>query len=150
MVVEVLKEINPITISILKSLLIFASPTKTGGWSLASRLMLSSEKGVKKVLNEVERVDCTVSSIHLHSLYPSLEIEPTPRTVASAAAEEEEEQQLGPASLRVPSPAPPFLLGFLVPSSPQFPSPLPPSSELGGGAAELASSKTLISMASQL
>lgn len=63
MVVEVLKEINLITISILKSLLIFASPTKTGGWSLASRMMLSSEKGVKKVLNEVERVDCTVSSI---------------------------------------------------------------------------------------
>ncbi|XP_030466871.2 uncharacterized protein LOC115685870 [Syzygium oleosum] len=63
MVVEVLKEINLITISILKSLLIFASPTKTGGWSLASRLMLSSEKGVKKVLNEVERVDSTVSSI---------------------------------------------------------------------------------------
>ncbi|KAL3723654.1 hypothetical protein ACJRO7_035769 [Eucalyptus globulus] len=68
MVVEVLKELNLITISILKSLLIFASParthTRTGGWSLVSRLMLSSEKGVKKVFNEVESVDCAVSSIH--------------------------------------------------------------------------------------
>ncbi|KAF7848422.1 hypothetical protein BT93_L1967 [Corymbia citriodora subsp. variegata] len=71
MVVEVLKELNLITISILKSLLIFASPTKTskrtGGWSLASRLMLSSEKGVKKVFNEVESVDCAVSSIHVQA-----------------------------------------------------------------------------------
>ncbi|XP_030524039.1 uncharacterized protein LOC115736462 [Rhodamnia argentea] len=69
MAVEVLKELNLVTISILKSLLIFASLTKsntrTRGWPLVSRLMLlSSEKGGKKVFNEVESVDRAVSSIH--------------------------------------------------------------------------------------
>ncbi|KAI3415153.1 uncharacterized protein J3R85_015475 [Psidium guajava] len=69
MAVEVLKELNLITISILKSLLIFASPMKTNrrssGRPLVSRLMvLSREKGGKKVFNEVESVDCAVCSIH--------------------------------------------------------------------------------------
>ena len=69
MVASVLREASAITISILKSLLLFLSMPTMKTRSLISRLMpmrlLSSEKG-QKIINEVGSVDIALYSLHGH------------------------------------------------------------------------------------
>ncbi|XP_059670783.1 uncharacterized protein LOC132316296 [Cornus florida] len=71
MVMRVLREVTSITISVFRSLLLFlsasSSNTKSGGWSLISKLMLTrseaSERG-QKTFNEVGSVDFALQSLH--------------------------------------------------------------------------------------
>ncbi|PSS29945.1 Sorting nexin mvp1 like [Actinidia chinensis var. chinensis] len=71
MVVRVLKDVSFITISVLRSLMLFlsvpASWTRPGGWSLISKLVLTrqvaSERG-GEIFNEVGSVDVVLKSLH--------------------------------------------------------------------------------------
>ncbi|KAL3525208.1 hypothetical protein ACH5RR_013580 [Cinchona calisaya] len=70
MIIRVLREVTAITVSVLKSLLIFltssaTSRTKSGGWSLISKLMITkSNKG--HVANNVGCVDLALTSLLGH------------------------------------------------------------------------------------
>ncbi|XP_057492429.1 uncharacterized protein LOC130778027 [Actinidia eriantha] len=71
MVIRVLREVNSITISVLRSLLLFlavpVSRTRSGGWSWISKLVLTgpvaSERG-HEVFNEVGILDIAMKSLH--------------------------------------------------------------------------------------
>ncbi|XP_057492428.1 uncharacterized protein LOC130778026 [Actinidia eriantha] len=65
MVVRVLREASFITISVLRSLMLFlsmpASWTRPGGWSLISKLVLTRRS---EIFNEVGSVDIVLKSLH--------------------------------------------------------------------------------------
>ncbi|XP_059642386.1 uncharacterized protein LOC132284312 [Cornus florida] len=70
-VIRILTEVTAITISVLRTFLLFFSAsalkTKSGGWSLISKLMLTrsaTSKTSEKIFNDAESVDLALQSLH--------------------------------------------------------------------------------------